>query len=107
MPYDPNDPEAGTQLRACIRDGAVSFDGIVAELKANAFIDDHHDALSAMTRPGFNGFDSDEFDALFEFFYPGTEHAMKVLALGVPMHVRGEIVYALFDGKRINSDELI
>ena len=105
MIYDPKHRDAEAHLRSLIRRGSIDFDAIVTELKTHTFIDDRHPEM-ALTRPGFNIFDSDEFDTLFGFFYPGQEQPMQVLAFGVPMPTGGDIIYALYDGKRISTDEL-
>lgn len=106
MPYDPTRPDADTHIRSLIRRGAIDFDGIVSELAASGFIDEKHDAIESMSRPSFNSFDSDEFDTLFAFFFPNKTKSMTVLAYGVPMHRRGDFVYALYDAKQITADAL-
>jgi hypothetical protein len=105
MPYDPKHRDHEMALRSLIRRGTIDFDAIVAELKVNGFIDDTHKAMT-MGRPGFNRFDSEEFEALFRFFYPDQVNEMDVLPYGVSMSVTGDFVYALYDCKRISREEL-
>jgi hypothetical protein len=105
MPYDPAHVDHETHIRSLIRRGAINFEAVVAELEANHFIDDGHDEMP-MTRPGFNGFDPQEFDALFAFFYPGKGTSMKVFPYGVPMGASGDFVWALYDAETITRLEL-
>jgi hypothetical protein len=105
MPYDPEHRDHETHIRSLIRRATINFDAIVAELQTNGFIDDGHAEMS-LTRPGFNSFDSDEFNTLFRFFYPDKSNSMRVLAFGAPMKASGAFVWALYDAERISSDEL-
>jgi len=105
MTYDPHDKSAGTHIRSLIRRGGASFEEIVEELEREGFIDHGHEALPMM-RPGFNSFDSEEFEILFEFFFPERENDMKVLSLGLRVEPLDDIIYVLYDANQLSSDEL-
>jgi hypothetical protein len=62
--------------------------------------------LRHVTRATFNSFNSDEFNELHRFFYPGKTHSMEVQSLGVQV-ARGEFVYALYDSAKIGLATVI
>lgn len=99
-----------SSLISAVRRGELDFERLVEVLsKAGHLTDIDGNQGLGFTRTRIEGARQEDFDALFQFFYPGEGHSIELRSCATDKGFaqRGAYTYALFNENTVSLEEIM
>jgi hypothetical protein len=99
-----------SSLISAVRRGELDFERLVVVLsKAGHLTDIDGNQGLGFTRTRIEGARQEDFDALFQFFYPGEGHSIELRSCATDKGFaqRGAYTYALFNENIVSREEIM
>lgn len=87
-----------------VRNGSLNFEELVDKLKTIGYA--HEDDLQ-LIRSSFNSINQEDFDKLFNFFYPNKVNSIQISSIGTDKGMPGNFTYAIYNSNIISHEKVL
>ena len=96
-----------TSMRSLIRGGYLSLDALIDALDGVGYITERiYPDGCELTRPGMQAIKKEDFDEVFEFFYPGRLNDIHPVCIASNESSEGYYSHAVYNASKISHEDV-